>query len=207
MRKSYLFLVLALFFSLTKNAHAAVEQRISVSTSGENSSVNVNSEINATSQTSYSSTGTNSVSISQSGGDENKVVIKNNNFELTGTITESTDNGFRVSGQKVYIDKSKVSNFSQSGSLIVGSKVNVSGIVISGALYAQKINVSNASSTTPPKSSPTSNTTPSPTPTISPTPSPSPTPTVLGASTKNPMQTVIDALQDVINTLKSIFRL
>jgi len=203
---NYIFLSAAAL-ALATPANAEVIQRIETSTTGENSSVSIDSTVNAQSSTSYSSSSDNSVSIHQSGGDNNQVVINNNNFKVVGTITASSGDSISVSGQKISIDKSKVSNFSQTGNLSIGNKVTVEGKVISGTLFAEKIVAEGGGTTSTPKPSSSSTNQISINNNQSPNTSPPDAASAVLGTQTNAIQQLINSLQNLINQLKSIFKL
>lgn len=208
MKKRKLYLALtASILTLATPVHAWVSQNTEVSTTGEKSSVSVNSQVYGSNTTTYSSSSDNSVSISQSGGDNNEVIINNNNFKVSGIITAYSQNSISVSNQKISIDKSKVSNFSQSGNLSVGNKVTVEGKIISGTLFAEKITATGTTTSTPKPSEASSNQ-------ISininsnSTVSASPSATIaVDVNSQNAIQQLINSLQNLINQLKTIFKL
>jgi hypothetical protein len=189
----------------------ALQSSVSVQTTGD-SEVSVNQHIESSSNTSIQSTSnTGSISVHQSGGNNNVVRINNGHFTVSGKVTDKSDGHITLSGQKILIDKSKVSSFSQTGSTNNGDQVTAEGIVISGSLYAEKIYGGTPSAT----SNPTS--TPKPTNTSNPTSLATSTPmaTVAGDSTsaaeinKRVHQSIIQIIEsiftNILNSLKAAF--
>ncbi len=72
---------------------------------------------------------------------EQKVEIKENEFEITGTITSITDNKIIAAEEEIVIDPEKVSEFEQKGILALGNTVKVEGIIKDNTKFAEEITV------------------------------------------------------------------
>lgn len=74
-------------------------------------------------------------------GIQQKVEIEGNRFEIIGEVTKVDSDNFTVASQIVFIDVNLVKEFEQKGTLKVGERVEVEGIIIDGRKFAREINV------------------------------------------------------------------
>lgn len=72
---------------------------------------------------------------------EQRVEIRGNEFEIRGEITKIEKDNFVVASQTIFVDPNLVGEFEQKGTLKVGKKVEVKGVIIDGKNFARGIKV------------------------------------------------------------------
>lgn len=70
-----------------------------------------------------------------------RVEIKGNRFEITGEITKIENDSFVVASQTIFIDPNLVRDFRQRGTLKLGERVRVEGIIVDAKKFAREIRI------------------------------------------------------------------
>jgi len=70
-----------------------------------------------------------------------KTKISEEEFKISGVVSELNANSFKVNSQLIYIDLTKTNEFEQKGILANDARVKVEGEIIDSKFYAEKINV------------------------------------------------------------------
>lgn len=140
-------------------------------------------------------------------------------FRIMGQITTVNSSSFVIGSQTVNIDKSKVDEFKQVGDLKVGMYAIVSGDIVDGSFYAERIVVNNRdkieeeneqeTNLTP---TPSVSVTPNATPSVSPSPSPSATPSPLliqglNSEQKAVVSQAIFSFENLLKLLKGLLNI
>ncbi len=67
--------------------------------------------------------------------------ISARHFVVTGTVAALTTTSLTVNGQTIFLDPTKVHQIVENGTIKVGSRIHVEGVVLGGKLYAQEVNI------------------------------------------------------------------
>jgi hypothetical protein len=180
--------LLAIIFPLRVEAF---ENSIHVESWGNGKTI-VEQNSNTGSKTVVNQSDSSNISIKQEGGGDNKVIVDNNKFEVSGKVSSISDSSFDLSGQKIYLNSSEVSRLKSNGVLTVGNQVTAKGDIKSSQLYATEVQ-GNAESSASSQPNPSADVNSIP---------PSSSPDVLGDSETN-----IDIKTEDGNFLVKIFNL